>query len=252
MRVIIVGAGQLAKAVSRALRRRDIAVRLLSRSSGFDVTRSPDVEGVGAAEVVIEATDIVTQKAAVARDFFVRSTRTVNATSRAVGARKHILVSIVNCQDPVLHGNGYYAGKAEQESVALSENENMTIVRSTLWFEFARQNLARLRIGPLALVPAMTVQPVALDAVAEVVAHCTVDDRSPTLYELAGPEVLTLWKMTTALPDKPAMPIPVRVPGRAGRALRDGALLPGHGVKVVGPSFADWTATSTRRTPGPA
>ena len=88
----------------------------------------------------------------------------------------------------------------------------------------------------------MTVQPVALASVADVVADCVVGDRGRSEYEVAGPEVTTLWRMTEALSDKKALPLPVRVPGSAGRALRDGILLPAPEVELIGPRFADWLA----------
>ena len=221
--------------------RRGVPTRLLSRSTGFDVLDPRRGPGIGKPEVVIEATDIFTQRAQRAKDFFIRSTRAVNAVAREAGAR-HILVSIVNSEQPAIQGNGYYAGKAEQERVARSEHADLTIVRSTLWFEFARQNLDRMRFGPVAVVPAMSVQPVALHTVAEVVAECATGARTGPLHEVAGPEATTLWKMTTALPDRGALLLPVPAPGRAGRALRDGTLLPGPDIEVRGPRFSDWLA----------
>lgn len=240
VRAAVVGAGRLGRAVERALVQRGVGVRLFSRATGFDIRHAADAQRLGPAEVVVEATDIFTQKADVARDFFVQSTRAVSAAGRGAGARKHILVSIVNCEQPALQGSGYYAAKAEQERVAHCENDNMIIVRSTLWHEFARQNLDRFRVGPLAMVPTMTVQPVALDAVAAVVADCAVGDRRDTRYDITGPEITTLWNMTKALPKKRALPVPVRIPGATGRAMRDGALLPSAKVEVVGPDYTTW------------
>ena len=243
MRVAIIGSGRLGRVVHSALSVRGISAQFHSRSTGFDVLRPDATPHLGQVDVVVEATDVFTRDPDVAEDFFVRSTRAGRAAARTAGASKHILVSIVNCEKPALHGNGYYAGKAEQERVARAENTNLTIVRSTLWHEFARQNLERLKFGLFAIVPAMTVQPVALASVADVVADCVVGDRNGSEYEVAGPEVTTLWRMTTALPNKKAVPVPVRAPGTAGRAFRDGTLLPVCEVEVIGPRFADWLAT---------
>ncbi len=244
MQVLVIGAGQLGKAVRKALDRRGISALLVSRSTGFDVLTQERSTDIGEPDVVVEATDIVTQHAGRAREFFVRSTRAVNAVAREAGAR-HVLVSIVNCDEPALQGNGYYAGKAEQERIARVEHTGLTIVRSTQWFEFARQMRERMRLGPLAIVPAMTIQPVALDTVAEVVADCASGERTGPLHEVAGPDATTLWRMTTALPGRGPLLVPVSVPGRAGRALRDGTLLPGPDVELQGPSFAEWLAGGT-------
>lgn len=239
MKVAIIGSGRLARAVRAHLARRHVPAQLHSHSTGFDVLDGSTHDVGGEVDVMIEATNIRTQQARTATEFFVRSTSAVNALAVQSGAR-HILVSIVGCQRPELQGNGYYAGKAAQERVALFEHARLTIVRSTTWHEFARQNLERFRVGPFAFVPAMTIRPVSLDAVAQAVAECAIGDRPDSAYEFAGPEVTTLWQMTRPPPDTRALPIPLRVPGGAGRAMRDGALLPQATHEVIGPRFGEW------------
>lgn len=239
MDVAIIGAGRLGRAVQHALHQRQATSRLYSRWSGFDVLAPDSGHDLGGADVVVEATDVSTQRADVAADFFSRSTRSVAAAVREAGASRHILVSIVHCDRPELQGNGYYAGKAIQERVAREESPTLTLVRSTTWYEFAAQNVERFSRGPFALVPTMIVRPVALAAVAGVVAECALEERARD-REVAGPEVTTLWRMTRALSNRPAVLVPFPVPGTAGRAMRGGALLPGPDVEVIGPRFADW------------
>lgn len=239
MDVAIIGAGRLAKAIREQCVARGATATLHSRSTGFDVLDPEPADRLGAPHVVVEATDIFTQNANRAKQFFSRSTRAANTVARAHGAR-HVLVSIVGCTRPELQGNGYYAGKAEQERIALAEHERLTIVRSTQWHEFARQNLDRMRLGPLAVVPSMTVQPVALASVADVVARCVTGQRPEGIHDVAGPEVTTLWEMTKALPDKGALPVALPLPGRTGKAFRHGALLPGPDAEILGPTFGEW------------
>jgi hypothetical protein len=92
----------------------------------------------------------------------------------------------------------------------------------------------------------MTIQPVALDAVAAVIAESVVGSRPQRTIEISGPEVTTLWTMTTALADRKVIPIPLRIPGPLGRAFRQGALLPGAGAEVVGPRFREWLGRDAR------
>jgi uncharacterized protein YbjT (DUF2867 family) len=165
----------------------------------------------------------------------------VGGAARVTGAR-HVLLSIVGCTLPEVQGYGYFAGKTAQEEAAREAGADLTIVSSTQWFEFARQNAERMRFGPVALVPAMRIQPVALDAVAAVVADVALGVRPGPVVEVAGPEAMTLWQMTRALDGTGARPVPLPIPGRLGRAFAGGALLPGPGVEVVGPRFADHTA----------
>jgi uncharacterized protein YbjT (DUF2867 family) len=214
---------------------------VLSRSTGFDVLEPGAAARLEGYDVIVEATGHFTTRERVAVDFFTRSTRTVATAARAGGA-KHILLSIVNCELPEVHGYGYFAGKAAQEECARAGSEWLTVVRSTQWFEFARQNRDRMTVGPIALVPTMTIRPVALRVVASVIAECALGIRGGDFYEVAGPEVTTLWEMTKRLPDKQAVPVPLTIPTRTGRAFKDGVLVPGSGVETRGPSFAQWLA----------
>lgn len=245
MNVAVVGGGLSAAAIERALVARDASATRLSRSRGFDVLHDDAVTRLAQYDVIVEATGLFTTSRKVATDFFTRSTRALAAAAGNSGAR-HILLSIVNCELPQVQGYGYFAGKTAQERLARQESENLTIVRSTQWFDFASQNLTRMKFGPLAAVPTMTIKPVALDAVAEVIAECVTGVRTGPLHEVAGPEVMTLWEMTKQVSDKKAIPVPLPIPGRMGRAFRRGDLAPGD-VEMVGPRFSQWL----RGTPGP-
>lgn len=239
MEVAVVGGGPSGKAIERALLERGATVRLLSRSNGFDVLQADSIERLGQPDVIVEATGRFTMSRSVATDFFTRSTHAVAAAARALDAR-HLLLSIVNCELPDFQGYGYFAGKTAQERVAREESPNLTIVRSTQWFEFAGQNRERMKLGPISLVPQMTIKPVALDAVAGVIADLATGTRASTLTEIAGPEVTTLWDMTKQLPPARATPLPMPIPGRMGRAFRYGALVPGAEAEVLGPTFSQW------------
>ena len=83
-------------------------------------------------------------------------------------------------------------------------------------------------------------RPVGLDAVAETVAQAVLSDEDGRTYEVAGPEVMTLWEMTAQLPSLNARPVPLLIPTRWGLAFRRGALVPGDDVPSVGPTYAQW------------
>lgn len=242
MRVAVVGGGLSGTAIERALTARGATTELFSRSTGFDVLRDDATKRLGQADVIVEATGQFTTSAKVATDFFTRSTRAIAEAAQETGAR-HILLSIVNCELPEVQGYGYFAGKAAQERLAREVSERLVMVRSTQWFEFAGQNLDRMRFGPFALVPRMTIRPVALDTVAEVIADCALGQRAGSHHEIAGPDVTTLWEMTKQLPNKGVTPVPLPIPGRMGRAFHCGAMVPGKNADVAGPSFAEWLST---------
>ncbi len=143
-----------------------------------------------------------------------------------------------------MQGYGYFAGKTAQETLARSTSRHLRVVRSTQWFEFAEQNLERMRFGPIALVPGMLIQPVALDSVADVIATAALDPDHPPVVEVAGPDTTTLWSMTRRLGGhrRWPLPLPLPIPGDSAPRSADGALLPGPDAVVRGPSFAEWLA----------
>lgn len=239
MRVAVVGGRLSGRAIERAIVERGATAKLFSRATGYDVLRDDPTEHLTQFDVIVEATGHFTMSRKAATDFFSRSTHAIAAAARVSSAR-HLLLSIVNCELPEVQGYGYFAGKTTQEQVARDESDNVTIVRSTQWFEFAEQNLDRMKLGPISLVPQMMIKPVALDAVADVIADFATGSRTGAFYELAGPEVTTLWDMTKQLPDKRPVPVPMPIPGRMGRAFRDGGLVPGSGAEVIGPNFSEW------------
>ena len=245
MKVAIVGGGRSGTAIHRAMAARRHEAFMFSRSTGFDVLRDDAVARLAGFDVIVEATSLFTLSSKAAISFFTRSTHAIGAAASKSGAR-HIVLSIVNCEKPELQGYGYFAGKAAQEELARTENPEVTIIRSTQWFEFARQNLDRFTIGPFALVPGMKIQPVALDAVATVIAEAASGERVGTSYEVAGPDVTTLWAMTEKVRKRSFLQIPLPMPGSAWRSFRHGGLLPSPHVEQIGPSFSEWLASTDR------
>jgi uncharacterized protein YbjT (DUF2867 family) len=247
MKVAVVGGGPSGRAIARAVAARGASPVLFSRSTGFDVVRDDAVERLRDAEVIIEATGRFTTSRAIATRFFTQSTRALAAAANAAGAR-HVLLSIVNCELPEVQGYGYFAGKRAQEEAARELSHDLTIVRTTQWFEFAGQTLERMGFGPVGLVPRMLIQPVALDAVAGVVADAAVGRRVAPQREVAGPEAMTLAEMTRRVRPTKAVRIPLPLPGSTWKAIRRGALLPAQGADVVGPTFSEWLADDRARS----
>ena len=148
VKVAVVGADDSGKAIKRALQEAGAQVTLHSRRTGFDVLHDDGAAALSGADVIVEATGRFTTSKRVATEFFTRSTRAVSAAANTLGAR-HVLLSIVNCDLPEVQGYGYFAGKCAQERLARDLSKRMSLVRSTQWFEFAEQNMQRMRYGPV-------------------------------------------------------------------------------------------------------
>ncbi|WP_196780832.1 Rossmann-fold NAD(P)-binding domain-containing protein [Nocardioides sambongensis] len=104
-----------------------------------------------------------------------------------------------------------------------------TILRATQFHEFAEQALGIARIGPLSLVPQMLSQPVAAAEVADHLVALAERPPSAMAPEIAGPEQLMMPEMARRLVRSRGLRrrvIGLRLPGAAGRAMRDGTLTP--------------------------
>lgn len=195
-------------------------------------------------DAVIDCVNVEMLRGSAAARFFSAAIQSAVAASAQAGVATYVLLSIVGADRfPV----GYYRAKHLQESLLLAgagpTRLAPVIARTTQFHEFVAYSLTRGRLGPVTFVPAMTVQPVALRAVAR---HLVNLAEQPALRapELAGPRVESLpdlvrrYRTARRLPERV---VPVPLLGQAGRSNRAGVLLP-HGGLTDGTSFADWLA----------
>ena len=245
------GTGLVGSLVAAEARKRGHTVTPLARAKGVDLVTGAGVQGaVNGADAVIDVSNIGTLEKHASVSFFERVTHTLLAAEQQVGVERHIALSIVGVDRAPY---AYYAGKRAQE-VAIERAETpWTILRATQFHEFAPQIYARARIGPLHLAPKMRTQPIA----AQEVAVRLVDlAETPTngYVELAGPreeslvEMIRRWARSTGITGW----IPgVALPGRLGRAQRDGTLLPQPGAEIGTETFDEWLRRSTDTPPNP-
>jgi uncharacterized protein YbjT (DUF2867 family) len=236
------GTGTVGKYVVLAAEQAGHQVAVLSRRVGVDV-RAGDgldaaLEGI---DVVVDATNPSVTNGRKATAFFTEVSHRLQSVGAAHGVSRLVTVSIVGIDR--VPGFGYYQAKLAQEAVALGGQVPVTIVRATQFHEFPAQILARAHLGPLGVMPRMRVQSIAARTVGEVVVEAATAPPSETTIEIAGPEpadLVDLARAVVARRHRRMAVLPVRVPGRAGQAMRTGALLPGSGVRLVGPRFDEW------------
>ncbi|OMH36661.1 SDR family oxidoreductase [Tersicoccus sp. Bi-70] len=249
--VVLGGSGLLGARAADAIAARGHEVVRVSRSTGVDaVTGTGLAEAFAGADTVVDCLNITTTRRRPAVDFFTTSATHVADAARAAGVGHVVCLSIVNVTEPGLRSAlGYYAGKAAQDDVYRGRlldgpaRVGFTSLRSTQWFDFAEQLLRQLRLGPLAVVPAMRVQPVSADAVAEAIADAV--DAGPEgaarTIDVAGPEVLDTGTMARRLAERRGTPAVATVP-IPSRTLRTGGLLPPPGARIDPRTFDDWLA----------
>jgi uncharacterized protein YbjT (DUF2867 family) len=194
-------------------------------------------------DTVIDCSNIVTNSGAKATRFFTQAHRNLLAARRRTTPAHWVLLSILGAHAVPMP---YYKAKVDQERLWSAES-GVSLVRSTQFHQFADQILRRMGLGPGAVVPTMRVQPIAAESTASVLVSVAEADPSGTTHEIAGPREENLVDMARRLIDTGRSTrrfvLPMPIPGAAGRAIKDGALL-GPRASTHGPSFDDWLALS--------
>jgi uncharacterized protein YbjT (DUF2867 family) len=248
MRIAIAGGtGTLGRPVVEELRSRGHEVRVLSRGSReypVDLTTGAGLdEALAGCDVVVDASNDSSKQAA---QTLVEGSRRLLAAEAAAGVGHHVCVSIVGCDQVPM---GYFKVKAEQERVVEQGPVPWSIVRATQFHEYVVQTLApaaRLRILP---APRARMQTVAVDEAARAVADVAEGGPRRGRLDVAGPQITDLrdlvrqWRSATGLR---AVLLPLPLPGRLGRALRDGVLTAERPDVRGGTSFAEWLAAGRR------
>jgi uncharacterized protein YbjT (DUF2867 family) len=246
MRIAIVGGkGTLGGHVTTELARRGHEVRVLSRTGEYRVDLSTG-EGLTDAlkdcAAVVDASNDSSPKRA--QQVLVEGSRRLLAAEAETGVAHHVCISIVGCDRvPV----GYYKVKTSQEGVVEQDAAaGWSIVQATQFHELAASALtavARFRILP---VPAMKLQTVAAAEVAVAVADVAEGAPVRGRIRVAGPQIMTAaeiartWREVTG---RRALLVPIPVPGKLGRALRDGGLTASRPDIRGTITFADWLSS---------
>lgn len=237
MRVAVAGGtGVVGRHVVTALGARGHEALVLARSAGVDVASGAGLaEAAAGADVVVDVSNVGTMRRSVAEEFFTRTTTNLLGTGLPL-----VVLSIVGVDRVPM---GYYQGKLRQE-VALASGR-ATVQRATQFHDFARQMLDQMSFGPVALVPRMRTQPVAAREVADTLADLVAAAPQGRVPDLAGPQVEELPDLVRrylAATGRRALVVPVRLPGAAGRAMRDGGALPTEAGPRGTRTFEAWLA----------
>jgi uncharacterized protein YbjT (DUF2867 family) len=245
MRISVAGGtGTVGRHVVDVLREQGHAPVVLSRSAGVDLLGGSGLATVlDGVDAVVDVTSVQTRTAAASESFFETVTQHLQQAEQQLGVRHHVLLGIVGSDKAPY---AYYAGKVRQEQLVEAGAVPSTILRATQFYEFAAQIRSQLRAGPFSIIPAMRSQPIAARAVAERLVELAVAAPQGRVPDVAGPAEHRMVEMVRRLAEVkgwagPVLELPI--PGRWGRALRDGTLLAGPGAELRGPGFAEWLAS---------
>jgi uncharacterized protein YbjT (DUF2867 family) len=249
MRIAVAGGtGLVGRYVVAELRAAGHEPVVLTRSGGADVITGDGLDAaLDGVTALIDVTNTPTMSGRKAVAFFTAGTRNLLAAGRRAGVRHHVVLSIVGIGRPGMT-SGYNAGKVAQEALVRASGVPASIMRATQFHQFIPELLDRIP-GPVLLLPRMRIQPVAACEVAAALAGLAAGPPAGTVPEIAGPEQAELADLARLVRQARGSRRPVlrvRVPGAAGRAMADGAMLPtGPGLRGT-QTFAGWLAGSAR------
>lgn len=241
MRIAVAGGtGLVGRHVVEALSVAGHTPVILSRRHGVDLVTGTGVrEAVDRADAVIDVSNIVTTGRTKSVTFFETATAHLLEAGRAAGVKHHVVLSIVGIDRVTF---GYYEGKLRQERLALSGSVPATVLRATQFHEFAGQILARVP-GPVAVVPRQLIRPVAAADVASELVAIALGNPQGLTVELAGPEehqLVDLARRVVSTRGRRRLVVGVQMPGKGGRAMASGGLLPGPGARFAKQTFDAW------------
>lgn len=247
-KIAVAGAtGRVGHYVVDVLTERGRDVVPISRSHGVDVITGDGLaEALSGVECVIDAATGPSPEQQAATAFFTTAAHNLQEMGERAGVRQVIAVSIIGTDRFTA---GYGAAKSAHEQVTLSGPIPARILRATQFHEFVGQLVDWRTRGEVSYVPNMRTQLVAARAVAEVLAHLATgpgahDPEGATILEVAGPREESLVQMATLLASRRGYP--AKIEGVSDPADPDtelntnGALLPGPGALLAGPTFEEW------------
>jgi uncharacterized protein YbjT (DUF2867 family) len=241
------GTGLVGRQTVEAVRRVGHDPVVLARSVGVDLTSGAGLAAaLDGVDAVIDVTNTPSVNNDQVRAFFATVTEHLLAAEHHAGVRHHVALSIVGLDR--LPDDGHYAGKREQERLALSGLVPASVVRATQFFDFAAQMVNWMRRGQSVTLPPLLVQPVAVTDVADVLVEVAVGEPVNGICELAGPETQDLVDMarrTLAARGELLRLIPTWR-GRYGVEMAGEVLLPGPDARIAPTTFDDWLTTQTR------
>jgi len=216
----------------------------MSRAYGVDVITgeglAPALAGV---ECIIDAATGPSPDQSAATEFFTTAARNLQDAGVRVGVRQLIVVSIIGTDRFTA---GYGAAKTAHEQAMLSGPIPVHVLRAAQFHEFVGQLMEWGTQGEVAYVPNMRTQPVAARTVAEVLADLATEPGSAQtpFSEVAGPQEESLVELATLLASRRGLPLKIEGVSDPGDPDREvygsGALLPGPGAILRGPTFEEW------------
>jgi uncharacterized protein YbjT (DUF2867 family) len=232
------GTGTLGRHVVRRLKNDGREVRVLTRRSGYDEDGirfvTGDLLSGAGVDAAVDGVATIVHCAGASKGDEAATKNLVNAARRA--GRPHLVyISVVGADRMPVTGAidrmmfGYFDMKRKAEEVVAGSGLPWTTIRATQFHDLMLVVVEKLAKLPLVPVPSgVAFQPIDTDEVAARLVELAQGRPSELVPDMAGPRVYATADLVRAYLHatgrrRPLMPI--RLPGKAARALRAGANL---------------------------
>ena len=252
MRIAVIGGtGVVSRHTVEALRRAEHDTVVVARARGVDILTGGGLDdALVGVEAVIDVSKVQAPDAQATQHFFATATRNLLAAEQRAQVRHHVLLSIVSVDR--LEGNAHYASKRLQEALLSSGSVPFTIQRATQFHEFAGQVVGWTRVGQVATVTPLLVQPVAAADVGDVLAELAAGDPCGRATDLAGPEpqdLVDMARRTLSARGEAIRLIPSWRTGVFGVEAAGEVLLAGPEARLAPTTFDAWLARQRMTAP---
>ena len=252
MRIAVIGGtGVVGRHTVEVLRGAGHDIIVVARARGVNVLTGEGLDdALVGVDAVIDVTNVQAANAQATQDLFAAATRNLLGAEQRAQVRHHVLLSIVGVDR--LEGNAHYAGKRMQEEILSAGPIPFTIQRATQFHEFAGQVVGWTRVGQVATVPPLLVQPVAAADVGDVLADMVAGPPRGRATDLAGPEpqdLVDMARRTLAARGESIRLIPSWRNGVFGVEAAGEVLLAGPEAQLAPTTFDAWLARQSTTAP---
>jgi uncharacterized protein YbjT (DUF2867 family) len=246
MRIAVAGAtGRVGRHVVEVLEAGGHQVVPISRSNGVDLVTAKGLsQALAGVDAIVDAASGPSPEQQDATRFFTTSAGNLQELGHQAGVKRMVVVSIIGIDRFTA---GYAAAKLAHEKAMLAGPIPVRILRAAQFHEFVGQLVDWGRKDGVAYVAKMRTQLVAARTVAEALAGLATNGTavSPaTVLEIAGPREERLADAARRLLAHRGEAVRIEEAANPAdpddRLYESGALLPGPGATLAGPTFQQW------------
>jgi len=237
MKIAIAGAtGRIGSQLAALARSQGHDVVEIARETGFDLLAPGGLDDALAG--VDTVVDVTAGPLETAGEFFPAVARNLGSTAAAAGVRRTVVLSIVGVDRSPDYD--YYVAKLAQENTYREVAPGVVVLRATQFHDFASQMLEWNTQDGVAHIIDVPTQPVDTREIVSLLLDVATGVVEGDV-ELGGPKQENLVEQVRILVERAGADVKVEAV-EAPASLAAGAMLPGPGALLRGPSWEEWLA----------